>query len=237
MYNDVIFKLGFPNHYEDGYYHQKNYPSSSFSNFTYNWESASGDNRTGNNDKLDVGINNWVHISLSFNKRAIKAYVNETRIANIPNIFNETGWVSLEYSGSNDFPAYIRNIRIAKGAVPLYDRMISEGKFITYGITFDVGKSTIKDESMGEINRIVKLMNDNPDLKFSVEGHTDNTGSVAGNQKLSESRSQAIVDKLVEMGIASDRLSSSGKGQNSPIADNGTDEGRAKNRRVEFVKK
>ena len=134
-------------------------------------------------------------------------------------------------------PAYIRNIRMAKGAVPLYDRMVSEGKFVTYGITFDVGKSVIKPESMGEINRIVKLMQDNPELKFEVQGHTDNTGNAASNQTLSEARAKAIVDKLVELGISADRLSSVGKGQTSPIADNSTDEGKAKNRRVEFVKK
>ena len=114
--------------------------------------------------------------------------------------------------------------------------MMSDGKFITYGITFDVGKATIKPESMGEINRIVQLMTENPDLKFSVEGHTDSTGNAASNQTLSEQRSQAIVAKLVELGIAQDRLTAVGKGQNSPIADNNTDEGRAKNRRVEFVK-
>ncbi len=114
--------------------------------------------------------------------------------------------------------------------------MMSDGKFITYGITFDVGKATIKPESMGEINRIVQLMNENPTLKFSVEGHTDSTGNATSNQTLSEQRSQAIVAKLVELGIAADRLTAVGKGQNSPIADNGTDEGRAKNRRVEFVK-
>ena len=128
------------------------------------------------------------------------------------------------------------NFRVAKGAVPLYDRMMSDGKFITYGITFDIGKSTIKPESMGEINRIVTLMKENPELKFSVEGHTDNTGSAGNNQTLSEARSQAVVDKLVENGIAKNRLKAAGKGQTSPIADNGTDEGRAKNRRVEFVK-
>jgi outer membrane protein OmpA-like peptidoglycan-associated protein len=79
-------------------------------------------------------------------------------------------------------------------------------------------------------------MKENPDLKFSVEGHTDNTGSAATNQTLSDARSKAVLDKLVELGIDSSRLSSAGKGQNSPIADNSTDEGRAKNRRVEFVK-
>lgn len=180
----------------------------------------------------------WQRVSISFNKRALKIYVNQTRVVNAPNVA-QGNWFSLagSYTGvSDETYFYFRNVRIAKGAVPLYDRMMSDGKFITYGITFDVGKSVIKPESMGEINRIVQLMNENPDLKFSVEGHTDSTGNEASNQTLSEARSNAIVGKLVELGISADRLSASGKGQSSPIADNGTDEGRAKNRRVEFVK-
>ena len=176
--------------------------------------------------------NEWHHVAISFNKRACKIYVDGVRVVNIPNMKQPTSmWI-----WSEEKQAYFKNFRIAKGAVPLYDRMMSEGKFITYGITFDVGKSTIKPESMGEINRIVQLMTENPDLKFSVEGHTDSTGNATSNQTLSEQRSQAIVAKLVELGIAQDRLTAVGKGQNSPIADNNTDEGRAKNRRVEFVK-
>ena len=79
-------------------------------------------------------------------------------------------------------------------------------------------------------------MQDNPDLKFSVEGHTDSTGKADANQKLSDERSAAVLAKLVEMGVSKDRLKSAGKGQNAPVVDNATDEGRAKNRRVEFVK-
>ena len=167
----------------------------------------------------------------------MKVYINQTRVINIPNA-SQASQFYVFGSGSNQALdlMYIKNIRLAQGAVPLYDRMMSDGKFITYGITFDVGKATIKPESMGEINRIVTLMNENPDLKFSVEGHTDSTGNATSNQTLSEQRSQAIVAKLVELGIAQDRLTAVGKGQNSPIADNNTDEGRAKNRRVEFVK-
>lgn len=202
-----------------------------------NWVYApgSGDIRSGNVDDYKEVINDWSHMSVSFNKRAFKAYINGKRVVNIPNMAVPAS-LAIKNTGWDDHRTLVTNFRIAKGAVPLYDRMMSEGKFITYGITFDIGKSTIKPESMGEISRIVKLMTDNPGLKFSVEGHTDNTGSAASNQTLSEARSKAIVDKLVELGISKDRLSSSGKGQNSPIADNSTDEGRAKNRRVEFVK-
>ena len=208
-------------------------------NMVFSYKSASGDdNRSASADNVAYVKNAWNHLSVSFNKRAFKAYVNGIRIINVPamtapNNFevHQTHWGG--FSGNRNA---ITNIRLAKGAVPLYDRMMSAGKFITYGITFDVGKSTIKPESMGEINRIVTLMKENPELKFSVEGHTDNTGNAANNQTLSEARSQAVVDKLVENGIARDRLKAAGKGQTAPISDNATDEGRAKNRRVEFVK-
>ena len=196
------------------------------------------DNGVDNTNRIErVEPNRWHHISVSVNKRAIKVYFDQTRVFNLPNYKNPNGGhieFSYDFCGT---PAYIKNVRIAKGAVPLYDRMMTDGKFITYGITFDVGKAVIKPESMGEINRIVGLMNENPGLKFEVQGHTDNTGSAATNQTLSEQRAQAIVAKLVEMGISADRLSAVGKGQTSPLADNSTDEGRAKNRRVEFVKK
>jgi outer membrane protein OmpA-like peptidoglycan-associated protein len=203
--------------------------------FSYGWRTT---DRRGSGVAREVKLapNQWHHFAVSFNKRALKMYINGTRIANVPNVSEPPGWVTIWTGrGTAGKDKYITNVRIAKGAVPLYDRMMSDGKFITYGITFDVGKSTIKPESMGEINRIVKLMTENDDLKFSVEGHTDATGNAASNQTLSDARSKAVVDKLVETGIAAARLQSAGQGQTSPIADNATDEGRAKNRRVEFV--
>ena len=208
------------------------------------YDTPDGEDRNGSGPGQNLKPGAWHHLSFSFNKRAIKMYINGVRVANIPNaakpaslqIYMRRSVVHSKEDFKYPPNAGITNIRIAKGAVPLYDRMMTDGKFITYGITFDVGKATIKPDSMGEINRIVQLMNENPTLKFSVEGHTDSTGNPASNQTLSEQRSQAIVAKLVELGIAQDRLTAVGKGQNSPIADNNTDEGRAKNRRVEFVK-
>ena len=108
-------------------------------------------------------------------------------------------------------------------------------KIVVYDITFDVNKATIKPESMKEINRIKALMDENPSLKYEVQGHTDSTGNPESNQKLSEKRAQAIVDKMVELGVSPNRLKAVGKGETSPIGDNNTEAGRAKNRRVEFV--
>ena len=202
----------------------------------YYWPVANSDEVRSGYARLDgIAVSAWHHVAISFNKRAYKVYFDEKRLINIPNAAKPTYfWIGCN---QHDAVFFIKNVRIAKGAVPLYDRMASDGKIITYGITFDIGKATIKPESMGEINRFVKLMQDNPDLKFEVQGHTDNTGSATTNQTLSEQRAKAIVAKMVELGIPASRLTSVGKGASAPIADNSTDEGRAKNRRVEFVKK
>ena len=90
---------------------------------------------------------------------------------------------------------------------------------------------------MVEIVRVAKLMQEKPELNFEVQGHCDNTGSDSVNDPLSQKRAEAIVAALVGQGISKDRLTAVGKGSHEPVADNGTDEGRAKNRRVEFVKK
>ncbi len=139
----------------------------------------------------------WRHIAVSFNKRALKVYLDDARVLNIPNIeFNPTG----------------------------------------LAIGFDSGKSTLKPESMGVINEIYELMKDHPEIKFSVEGHTDSDGDDAFNKDLSEKRAKTVMDKLTGMGISQDRLESKGWGESKPLNDNLTPEGKANNRRVEFVK-
>jgi outer membrane protein OmpA-like peptidoglycan-associated protein len=132
--------------------------------------------------------------------------------------------------------ALIKNVRIAKGSKKLYDRIVADGKFVTRGILFDVNKATIRPESMGVINEIVKMMKAHEDLKLRIEGHTDSDGEKSFNQELSEKRAQAVKDLLVESGIASSRFKTKGYGESKPVADNSTPEGKANNRRVEFVK-
>ena len=109
------------------------------------------------------------------------------------------------------------------------------GKAILY-INFDSGKSTIKEDSRPIIDQISQLLENHQEIRLSIEGHTDSQGDEASNQALSESRAKAVMDAIVAKGISSVRLSSKGYGEQKPVADNATEEGRAKNRRVELIK-
>jgi outer membrane protein OmpA-like peptidoglycan-associated protein len=103
-------------------------------------------------------------------------------------------------------------------------------------INFETGKSIIKPDSQGTIDQIGQLLKDNPGLKVSIEGHTDNVGPAAANQVLSENRAKSVMNAIVAKGIDKARLSSKGWGQTKPVAENNGESGKAKNRRVEIVK-
>jgi len=118
----------------------------------------------------------------------------------------------------------------------ILEELNKTGKAILY-INFDSGKSTIKNESMPVVNQIIEMLNQAPDIQISIEGHTDSDGSNDSNLKLSEARAKAVVEVITKGGIDAARLSSAGFGEEKPIADNSTDEGKAKNRRVELIKK
>jgi outer membrane protein OmpA-like peptidoglycan-associated protein len=180
----------------------------------------------------------WRHVAIAFNKRSLKVYIDDTRVINIPNMKVKPIGISI-YGQFNQYSekfSYIKNIRLAKGGVKLYDRMLQDGKIVATGIRFDVGKATLKPESMGIINTIAEMMEEHPDLNFSIEGHTDSDGDMEANQKLSEARANTVKEKLLDMGISADRLTTKGFGESNPIAPNTTAEGKANNRRVEFVK-
>lgn len=121
------------------------------------------------------------------------------------------------------------------GANAMLDALNKDG-FIALYINFDTGKWDLKSDGQATVKEIVAMLKSAPNLKISIEGHTDNVGTPASNQKLSENRAKSVMDAIARGGIAGSRLSSKGLGQTTPIADNRTDEGKAKNRRVELVK-
>ncbi len=120
-------------------------------------------------------------------------------------------------------------------ASEMFEKINNEG-FIALYINFETGRSDIKPESQPIIDQLSTMLKQNPTLKISIEGHTDNVGSDIANQQLSESRAKSVMNALVSNGIEVSRLKYKGWGQSKPIADNNTEEGRAKNRRVEILK-
>ncbi len=190
-------------------------------------------------DYTNSGDARWIHVSIAFSKGKLKVYMDDTRVINIPHYEGNPSGLTLQayFAELKDDKAfYFKNIRIAKGGVKYYNRVLSDGKIIVNGIRFDVNKATIKPESNGAINEIFQLMQKQPDLNFSVEGHTDSDGDEALNQTLSEKRAEAVMNRLIDMGISANRLKYAGWGESKPIGENGTAEGKANNRRVEFVK-
>lgn len=125
---------------------------------------------------------------------------------------------------------------VVADAKAMRNDLAATGKTIVHGIYFDTASSTIKPESEPALVEMVKLLVGSPALKVYVVGHTDNVGSLESNLKLSADRAAAVVKALAARGVAASRLKSGGVGPYSPVASNDTDEGKAKNRRVEFVK-
>ena len=150
--------------------------------------------------------------------------------------FSSLSISALSHGSRQGDPAILKNIRIAEGGVKLYDRLSTDGKIVTRGILFDSGKAIIKPESMGTVNEIVKLMMEYPDIKFSVEGHTDSDGAEDFNLDLSEQRAHAVKALFVDLGVDESRLQTKGHGESTPVDSNSTPEGKANNRRVEFIK-
>lgn len=155
--------------------------------------------------------------------------------------FGKEIWVKLESGGNDNTDFYyvtILEIEAMKQEVTsndIFSALNTDGHIALY-INFETGKSDIKSESQKTINQVAEMMKANPSLKISIEGHTDNVGSASENKTLSENRAKAVINAIVAKGIDKTRMTSKGWGQEKPISDNGTEEGKAINRRVEIVK-
>jgi OmpA-OmpF porin, OOP family len=169
----------------------------------------------------------------------LKVYVNEHRVANIPNADLQRSRKIAFYFGGEvrpEKPIFLGNIRLAESRTNLYDDLKSKGRASTQGILFDVGSTRIKPESTPTLKEIAQALKQESSMRLRIEGHTDNTGASSLNQTLSTERAAAVVSYLVNQeGIAASRLESSGFGDSKPAADNNTPEGRQTNRRVDLV--
>jgi outer membrane protein OmpA-like peptidoglycan-associated protein len=149
-------------------------------------------------------------------------------------------WLEIApFNDGNDFYLTLVAKEAMKQEVTANDILAAlnrDGHIALY-ILFDTGKSTIKPESISIIEQITQMLKNNPSLKIQIAGHTDNVGNPQSNKTLSNDRAKAVSAAVTSRGIDSSRLTAVGYGQDKPVADNKTEEGRAKNRRVELVKK
>jgi outer membrane protein OmpA-like peptidoglycan-associated protein len=207
--------------------------------FWRNWSEA----REWQGDKGDVSAtlksSEKYHFAIWVQKQRVRLYANENKILDLAkglqanykyNIFR------IETFTDESTPL-ISNFRIAAGLPDMRNKLITEGKLISYGITFDVNSDKIKSESFATIKEIAQVLKDNPTVKIKVVGHTDSDGDDKSNLDLSKRRAASVKNSLVkDFSIDEARIETDGKGESEPIAKNDSAVNKAKNRRVEFIK-
>ena len=183
------------------------------------------------------------HISLWRQKQRVRVYINEEKVFDLPRAFplnknyNLMMWELWADMNRPEDQYLISNIKLAAGAPDTRSKLLTEGKFSTTGILFDVNSEKIKPESYGVLKDIAGVLTENPELKIRVIGHTDSDGDAAKNMDLSKRRAASVKKALnSEFGIDDSRITTDGKGASLPVAKNDSPEGKAQNRRVEFIK-
>jgi OmpA-OmpF porin, OOP family len=168
----------------------------------------------------------------------VKVYLDDTRVLNVPNADLGRADKILFYTDADvKTPSLFGNFRVAAGGKKLYDALAAKGRVATQGIYFDTGSDRIRPESTPTLKEIGAMLKDHPELKLTIEGHTDNVGSAESNQALSEKRAAAVRQFLIDSyQMDAARLQAKGLGQTKPAGSNDTPEGRQNNRRVELVK-
>lgn len=214
----------------------------------YRWSTAGGDaERVGGTAQISNAAlyGKKAHISVWGQKQRLRIYVNELKVLDIPqglpvNKLNRIKFVNnpgLNLGNENVGPTYLTNIRIATGLPDMRNKLITEGKLVTRGILFDVNSDKIKGESYGTLKEIAEVLKANPGVKVKIVGHTDSDGADAANLDLSKRRSEAVKASLQkDFGVDVSGIQTDGKGESEPVSANTTPEGKANNRRVEFIK-
>jgi len=147
--------------------------------------------------------------------------------------------ICVEMNGDVQHKLSVLEIALMKQEITANEMLdaLNKDGYIALNILFETGKSAIQQESLPIVDQIFELMKSDANLKVSIEGHTDNVGDAVSNKKLSTDRAKTVMDALIAKGVDKSRMSFVGWGQEKPIADNRSEDGRAKNRRVEIVKK
>ena len=193
--------------------------------------------------KLQDYFNRVLHVSMQVQKERLRIWLDGNKIYDLPKAIvsdagiNQLYFVVRRYGGEEAEVGYtIGNIRMAKGLPDTRHKLITEGKFSTTGILFEKGSARIEEQSMGLLKQLAEALK-SESVRIKIIGHTDSDGNDASNLELSKQRAAAVKTSLVEnFGIEAARIDTDGKGESEPVGDNKITAGRAKNRRVEFIR-
>ena len=174
-----------------------------------------------------------LQVKIQVDEGYVIMYVDSDRVAQVPTAnIPSTRVLEFHLEGNARFHTLLDDIVVAVGVDDLYDALVNEGEFTTRGILFDLDSDRLRPESTRVLTDLADALTRAPQMRVTVEGHTDSQGEEAYNQALSERRAAAVVAWLVAHGIDAGRLSAAGKGESEPAASNDTSEGQAENRRV-----
>jgi outer membrane protein OmpA-like peptidoglycan-associated protein len=198
------------------------------------------------NFPLTSYVNKVLHVAIAVNKSRIRLYLDNNKIIDLPKALSDGMRNTFFLNNNAIIPAsetgmFVSNIRIASAETDarslLVKQLLEEGRAVTNDILFDVNSDLIKKESFSIINQIGDALQQNASLKIRIVGHTDSDGEDAKNLSLSQKRAAAVKTYITEnYAVAGNRIVTDGKGESQPVSSNTSAEGKAKNRRVEFVK-
>lgn len=204
---------------------------------------ASGENEINNEIPMPQWSQNgkrFAKISIWRQQGRLRVYVNEDKLVDAPRFFAESKPYHLAFSRrlfEDNCEILMTNIRFAVAGEDTRSKLITEGKFVTNGILFDVNSDNIKPESGSVLKEIAGTLQENPTVRVKIIGHTDSDGDANANLALSQKRALAVKNALINLyGISASRMETDGKGESQPVQSNNTTSGKAQNRRVEFIK-
>lgn len=203
-----------------------------------NWSESNEGYKDNGNSSFMFMTGEKYHVAFWIQKQRIRMYANDKKVLDLPRGLIQ-GYVYniFRIQTSDEINPLISNFRIAAGLPDMRNKLITEGKLVSYGIQFDVNSDKIKPESYATIKEIAQVLKDNPTVKIKIIGHTDSDGDDNSNLDLSKRRAISVKIELTKsFGIDSSRMETDGKGESQALAPNDTGLNKAKNRRVEFVK-
>jgi flagellar motor protein MotB len=182
-----------------------------------------------------------LHVAFWRQKERMRVYLNEDKVWDVPKAIVPGAklnsfifWIQLT---DRNWHFLIGNLKLAVGAPDTRNKILTQNKWVTHGILFDVNSATIKPESYGTLKEMANVLKENADLKVKIVGHTDSDGENGANLDLSKRRAASVKTMLAkEFAIDESRMQTDGKGESEPIDKNDTPAGKANNRRVEFIK-